>query len=115
MLNDAGFGATETEQPSTTVTNGDVISTNPQAGSQAQPGSTVAMVVSSGPQVVPVPDVSGMTQSAAQNTLENAGFPTTTELQSSTSVPSGDVIGTQPPAQTEWEQGQTVTVLVSSG
>jgi beta-lactam-binding protein with PASTA domain/tRNA A-37 threonylcarbamoyl transferase component Bud32 len=46
----------------------------PPAGATFQPGQTVTVNVSTGPQLVPVPDPIGMTVPDATRLLENAGF-----------------------------------------
>ena len=53
---------------------GTVIGQEPAAGSTFQPGQTVVVQVSSGPQLVPVPDPIGMTVSQATQVLQAAGF-----------------------------------------
>jgi beta-lactam-binding protein with PASTA domain len=119
-LRHAGFvPSTGTPQSSDTVPSGDVISTDPAAGTKADKGSTVTMVVSTGlptPGPVAIPDVTGLSESVASNTLTNAGFvPRTGTPQSSDTVPSGDVISTDPAAGTKADKGSTVTMVVSTG
>jgi serine/threonine-protein kinase len=53
---------------------GTVVSQQPAAGATFQPGQTVTVRVSSGPQLVPVPYPIGMTVQAATQLLESAGF-----------------------------------------
>ena len=53
---------------------GTVISQQPAAGATFQPGQTVVVQVSTGPQLVNVPDPIGMTVQDATRLLENAGF-----------------------------------------
>ena len=54
-LQDAGFAAVLTEQPSSTVPAGEVISQNPKGGVVAQAGTSVTLVVSSGTSPSPSP------------------------------------------------------------
>ena len=49
QLGQAGFAVTTSQQSSTTMAAGNVISTNPTPGTKAAKGSTVAIVVSTGP------------------------------------------------------------------
>src|SRR5262249_4350117 len=65
---------TVTQQSSTTVPAGSVISQLPAAGAQADSGSAVDLVVSSGPPQVAVPNVVGLTQTAATTAITNAGL-----------------------------------------
>jgi len=53
------------------VDGGDVIGTEPAAGTMAEPGSTVTLVVSD---AIKVPDVSGQTPADARRTLQDAGL-----------------------------------------
>jgi len=53
---------------------GTVVSQQPTAGATFQPGQTVVVQVSTGPQLVDVPDPIGMNVQDATRLLENAGF-----------------------------------------
>ncbi len=64
----------QTQDFSDTVPAGDVISTTPAAGQQADRGGTVTLDVSKGPDVVPVPDVRGDSVTRAEATLRQAGL-----------------------------------------
>ncbi len=75
----------------------------------------VRLTVSSGLPEVPVPNVAGDDLATASNALGQAGFKVTSTQQSSTSVPVGKVIGTNPAAGTPVQKGATVQVIVSSG
>src|SRR4029079_16381936 len=93
---------TVTTQSSTTVPSGSVISQNPAAATQVVIGSAVNLVVSSGPPQVAVPNVVGLTQAAATTAITNANLVVgTVTTQSSTTMPSGSVIGESPVAGTQ--------------
>jgi serine/threonine-protein kinase len=64
----------ESQDFSDTVPQGDVISTNPPAGQQADRAGTVALDVSKGPDVVAVPDVRGDSVNTAEQVLRQAGL-----------------------------------------
>ncbi len=66
--------AVSQEQFSDTVEAGHVISQSPEQGTVAHHGDTVQVVVSKGPEMLPVPDVIDMKADKAQKTLEEAGF-----------------------------------------
>src|SRR5690349_12038904 len=53
---------------------GVITSQQPQPGGTFQPGQTVTVKVSTGPQLVPVPDPIGMSVQDATRLMENAGF-----------------------------------------
>ncbi|MDE2349587.1 MAG: PASTA domain-containing protein [Gammaproteobacteria bacterium] len=107
---------TVTMQSSATVASGDVISENPAAGASATKGSSVALVVSSGPPPVSVPNVVGNTQAAATTAITGAGLTLgAVTMQSSATVASGTVISENPAAGTSVASGSSVALVVSSG
>ncbi|HLK68283.1 MAG TPA: PASTA domain-containing protein [Bryobacteraceae bacterium] len=117
-VEDAGLKVgTLTKASSPTVPSGNVISSNPLAGSSVTAGSAVNLQVSTGPAGdVAVPDVTGLTKQAAEAVLKNAGLglgPVTNH--SSDSVPKGGVIGTIPDAGTTVSSGSKVGLSISSG
>ncbi len=115
MLHRAGLNPVPTLHPSSTVASGRVISQSPAAGARIEKGGNVGIVVSGGPASAFVTDVEGLSSSQAAEKLRKAGFKTTTKSEASSTVASGKVIGTDPPAGTEKQLGSTVTVIVSSG
>jgi beta-lactam-binding protein with PASTA domain len=62
-----------------------------------------------------VPNVSGQTQADAQVSLQNLGFKTIINPESSPTVQRGLVIGTDPDADTNARLDDTITLNVSSG
>jgi VWFA-related protein len=100
------------DQASTTVPAGSVVSQAPTVGTIVLPGSTVNLVVSSGTPTVP--NVVGMTQSAAEDLIKNAGVtPVVTQAYSS-SVPAGDVISVGAAYELP-AGGAAVDLVVSAG
>ena len=106
-----------TQQSSSTVASGSVISESPTAGTMVSTGSSVSLVVSSGPPVqVSVPNVVGQTQAAATTAITNAGLVLgTVTQQSSSTVAAGSVISESPAAGTMVNTGSSVNLVVSSG
>jgi beta-lactam-binding protein with PASTA domain len=101
---------------SPSVPAGAVISQNPTAGAQVASGSAVNLVVSTGPSLVPVPNVVNMTQSNAQTAITNAGLVVGAVSNApSQSVPAGSVISQNPTAGTQVAAGSAVSLVVSSG
>lgn len=72
-LTSLGLKATVTQAYDKTVAEGDVISQNPTDGTLTR-GSTVALIVSKGPPLVPLPDVTGQSRDEARDTLRADGF-----------------------------------------
>jgi serine/threonine-protein kinase len=105
----------ETEQEeSGTVPVGAVISTDPPAGTKAPRDSTVTMVISAGTPVTTVPDLSGLTQSAALDQLTNAGLQMATQFVNlSPGDPRIGIVITQDPEPgVKADAGLTVTVVI---
>jgi len=102
-------------QNSLDVPKGMILLSRPGPGAKVRRGSTVTLVPSAGPAIVPVPDVGGMTSQKAQDTLRQAGFdPKVTQVYSDT-VDKGKVVGEDPPALTRLQEGEQVTISVSQG
>jgi serine/threonine-protein kinase len=100
-------------EASSTIADGSVIRTDPAAGASVDEGSTVTLVVSSGPEQVTVPDVVGMTQSQATSTLQGAGFHVVSQDQLTTHASeNGQVLDQTPNAGTKAAKGSTVTITV---
>ncbi|HMR50394.1 MAG TPA: Stk1 family PASTA domain-containing Ser/Thr kinase [Arachnia sp.] len=104
------------EEASDTVAKGIVISANPASGTPVEPGATVTLKVSSGPDSVTVPDgLVGMTQAAAEQALKDANLLPKTEEEASDTVAQGIVISADPTSGKEVDSGSTVILKVSSG
>jgi serine/threonine-protein kinase len=82
---------------------------------EAPKGSTVDLVVSSGPAPRQIPDVHNLTPEEAQAKLEALGLKTTTREDFSDTIDKGKVVGTSPPAGQSVKRGDTVTIIVSKG
>jgi serine/threonine-protein kinase len=88
---------------------------SPEAGDEADEGSTITLTVSQGPDPVQVPDVVGRTAEEANQILTEAEFIVDQVSAESDSVEEGRVIEQNPPAGDEVPPGTTVTITVSSG
>ena len=64
---------------------------------------------------VTVPNVSGMTESAAVAQLTKLGFHVNTDHDNSDTIPADQVIGTEPPVNSKLRKGADVRVLISDG
>jgi serine/threonine-protein kinase len=95
---------------------GDVIATKPAIGAKVTSGSTVTLIVSLGPVLIQVPNVSGQPLSQAEAALRAAHLtPGQVSKQVSSTVPVGDVISTTPHAYATWPQAKPVGLTVSEG
>lgn len=100
---------------SDTVAKDHVISQNPVADTSVLPGTAVALVVSKGPDLVTVPDVVGMTESAAQTALTAERLQASVTRVYSDTVPEGEVISQDPAAGASVAPNTTVRIVVSKG
>ena len=109
-LGDLGLKVDATEQQnSDTVPKGNVISQSP-AGGNLFKGDQVTLVVSKGPVLVKVPDVTGKQADEARQILEGAGFKV--EEKRVLGGLFGTVHHTEPGAGTEAPKGSTVTMVI---
>jgi beta-lactam-binding protein with PASTA domain len=99
-----------------TVPSGSVISENPVAGTSVATGSSVSLSVSTGPVLVSVPNVVGLTEAAATSALSSAGLMIgTIGTVRSATVPAGSVISENPVAGTSVATGSAVNLTFSAG
>ncbi len=93
---------------------GTVVRTDPAPGAPLRPAALVTLVVSKGVELLPVPDVRGSAQAAAQAQLTAAGFTSMLTQVFSDSVPAGTVVDQKPSGGTAG-RGSPVTLSVSKG
>jgi serine/threonine-protein kinase len=109
-IKDAGLEVGKvSEETSETVKKGVVIRQSPDTGSLFR-GDKVALVVSSGPPLVQVPDVQGRQLDEAVGILEDAGFKTKVERLFGGIF--GTVHSTDPEAGSQVPKGSTITIRV---
>ncbi len=101
--------------PSDDVEEGGIIYQSIEAGASVDPGTEVAVTVSSGPEWILVPDVTGQSLSSAQQSVSTAGFDVETLEVQNSGWPAETVLYTDPPAGSAAEPGSTVTIAYSSG
>ncbi|MDQ0664894.1 beta-lactam-binding protein with PASTA domain [Arthrobacter ulcerisalmonis] len=95
---------------------GTVLAQDPAAGTPARHGTPVTVVVSKGPQPIPVPSVVGKTEKEAVAAVKAAGL--TAEVAPDEvfdrNIPEGAVVS-QSPANGTLTRGGTVTLTISKG
>jgi serine/threonine-protein kinase len=110
-LGDLGLKVDATEQQnSDDVPKGSVISQTPPGGTTLFKGDEVTLVVSKGPVMVKVPDVTGKQAGEARKILEGAGF--VVQEERALGGIFGTVHHTDPKAGTEAPKGSTVTMVI---
>ena len=116
-LKSAGLEVKVTQENSDSVEIGNVIRSNPEAGSAASTGSTVELVVSLGKEgsQVEMPDVLGVSENTAKTTLEGLNLTVLTESGTSSDYKAGQVIAQSVSAGTKVDQGTEVTITINAG
>lgn len=98
---------------------GYVYEQTPKAGEMVKGGRvrTISLKVSLGKENNLMPDLAGQSEANAMSQLKamNLGLNVRREEESSDTVPAGSVTRTDPAAETELQEGQSVTVYVSLG
>ncbi|MFL6055061.1 MAG: Stk1 family PASTA domain-containing Ser/Thr kinase [Actinoallomurus sp.] len=108
------------KKSSDSVDSGKVISVTPAENTKidrAKLASTdVTLVVSTGKPKVDVPSLRGKSEDEAKTALENAGLKVgSTDKQSNSSVPKGNVISSDPPAGSKVAKDTEVNLTISDG
>ncbi len=111
-LKKAGLKYTKKEKSSETIPEGTVISQNPSPGIEVKKGTTVELVVSSGPPKITVPDVVGEDETTARTTLQDAGFLVETVTTTTTPENVGLVVSQSPEGGALAPKGSTVTIWI---
>ena len=95
---------------------GTVISQDPEAGEEVETGTSGNLVVSRAAEHTEVPDVRGLSQSAAKEKLEENGFELgKVSTEYSDDVEEGLVISQSPKAGSEEAEGTSVDIVISKG
>lgn len=114
-LKDAGYTPQYAGNEASDAAKDTVSKQSPEAGAEADKGTTVKYWISTGPEDIEVPNVVGSDQAAAKSTLEKAGF-TVSVVQGdfSEDYAKGQVMS-QTPNGGRLGKGETVTITVSKG
>src|SRR4051795_6439363 len=115
ILQNKGFEVNVENVRSDSVPADRVATQRPRPEERVEVGSTVTIIVSSGPGDATIPFVRGSPRARAQRRLEAAGFRVDVRREFSEDVPAGRVIETSPSERSRLERGHTVTLVVSRG
>jgi serine/threonine-protein kinase len=99
--------SSDLNQFSDTVPAGQIIGTDPAAGTQVPRGTKVKVIFSNGPQPIPIPDVRGQSVTDATAALQAAGF----AVVGVTGSPGNPVLFTDPPPDEPHPKGTGVTLF----
>lgn len=117
-LKNAGFETTVIEIPDDEIAAGYVTSTEPKGNATAPQGSTIKILVSTGPEneQIPVPNVIDKNIEAAKSELVAAGLQVgDVTLQDDSDKPENTVIETNPLPGVPVDKDSKVNIVVSSG
>ena len=115
LLEALGLNAKIEEKTDREVPEDEVISQNPAPKIPVNKGSEVTLVVSAGRAQNTVPDVTNQDQVDAAAELAEAGFKVKRANEPSKDIDAGKVIRTDPGAGEKLSEGETVTMVVSTG
>ena len=115
-LSNAGFGKFRASpSPSTPEMKDKVLATIPPANQTSAITNEITIVVGSGPESKPVPDVKNQTVESAQSVLSASGFTKPVVVEVDSPSPKGTVMGTLPPAGDIVPLDSVIQVQVSMG
>lgn len=115
-LADAGLRPRSGEtEPSPVTPAGAVTWQDPPGGLRVPAGAVVQLVQSSGPDQVPVPDVTGLDEALARQVVEAAGLRVEGVDSSAADVPRGVVVATRPSAGAARSAASSVMLMLSRG
>ena len=115
LIQDANLIVRHDSDYSSEVEEGDVISSDPKAGTEVEEGTEVTIVISLGAEQATVPDLRNKTASAAESALADAGLSGSASEEYSDSVPEGQVISQSIDPGQKVDKGTTVSYVVSRG
>lgn len=104
-----------TEVANNTVDIGDVVSSQPASDTMVARGSSVDLVISSGPEQVSVPSIAGFSQNGAENAIRSAGLSVGAVTEVFSDVAIGNVISQDPASGSLVSAGSEVNFTVSKG
>lgn len=116
-LSNLGFAVEIENSVSDTITRDYVISTSPVSGEQLSLGSTVYLLVSSGPEIqyVEMPNLVGLSEEAARSKLESSRLSYGGATRVISDYDAGTVIGQSYEAFSSVEEHSKITLTVSTG
>lgn len=111
-LSQLGLAMTKTEEFNDSAETGRVIRSVPGPGVTIEPGATVSVVISKGPELFTVPDVMGLSEADAKSKLSGDGFTVTVKSGVSSPADVGKVVNQNPEAGAKVKKDTTVTIWV---
>jgi len=115
-IEDAGLTVGQVTQVASDEANlGLVVEQSPVAESAVEEDTSVDLAIGTGPDVVAIPTVVGLTEAQAIENLEDDGFQVLDSVPQESLRPAGEVLGVTPPEGTQVARGTAVTLTISTG
>ncbi|NYD54025.1 serine/threonine-protein kinase [Microbacterium pseudoresistens] len=116
-LDELGLTAARINEANAEVTEGNVVRSDPTAGSRIEKGQKVTLYVSTGAQMTTVPTLVGLGQAAATDALTKAGLTlgTVRQVNDDPRAAQGTVLEASVKADSEVPPGTVVDLVVASG
>jgi serine/threonine-protein kinase len=114
-LEASGFAVQRGESRFNNAPRGTVIEQRPVSGETARRGSRVALTVSSGPRLVAVPAVIGLSREQALTLLAEAGFEAGAVTERPSNEPRGAIIDSRPRPGAQAPTPSRVSLVMSAG
>ena len=92
-----------------------VMNVTPSEGSEIKKDDEVIITISKGEDAITIPDIRNATKDSAIATLEGLKFAVKVQEKASDTVDEGSVIETIPAIGTSAKEGETITIVVSTG
>ena len=117
LIQDAGFTYSISEAPSSSITKGYVINTEPSAGEKAEAGSPVSIIISTGPEVkmTTVPQLKGLSKDAAVAKIEGSNLSIGSVTVVDSELEAGTVVWQSRGAGESVEEQTKIYIQISSG
>ena len=117
LIQDAGFTYSISEAPSSNITKGYVINTEPSAGEKAEAGSPVSIIISTGPEVkmTTVPQLKGLSKDAAVAKIEGSSLSVGSVTVVDSELEAGTVVWQSRGAGESVEEHTKIYIQISSG
>lgn len=114
-LEPLGLSVEQSEESSASVPEGSVIRTDPAAGTRVFKNTSVVVFISTGPKQVAVPEVTGLSEEQAEQTLTDAGFIVGSTKKYFSDKPEGQVFGLSAEIGAILNQGSVIDIYLSLG
>ena len=117
LIQDVGFTYSLSEVPSSSITKGYVINTEPSAGEKAEAGSSVSITISTGPEVkmTTVPQLKGLSKDAAIAKIESSRLSVGSVTAVDSELEAGTVVWQSRSAGESVEEHTKIYIQISSG